>query len=146
MTKSEKPGPHKRKRVGSKVRLALSEKRKNLVQHLDQLLASRTRLVDVIKNQPIEIIRAPDGLKIKVRSCDPMVDQMDWDNEREIARVTYEICKIDELLNPVKGRPRDSMYESAFQDQQVDPNITVAELAQKYFPCTFPVANISRSQ
>jgi len=66
-----------------------------------------------------------------------VMDRADWDNEREITRLQYEIRKIDELLHPPTGRPRGSEYERAFREKQGNPTLTNRDLARKYFPICF---------
>jgi hypothetical protein len=138
VSKRKKSSQTRRNRVGSKARQALLEERKQLSEHHNQLVEQRSRFVSAIEGRPIEMIRTPDGSEIKVRCSDPMIDRMDWDNEREIAYLKYKIRKIEELLNPARGRPRESIYELAFRDQHFDPSLTVAHLAEKYLPIYFP--------
>jgi hypothetical protein len=127
-----------RQRVGSKVRAQLLQMRDTLSEQLESRIKERTRLLHLTNNAPTEVIQRPDGSRIKVRSIDPMTDRIDWDNERELARLGYEIQRIDELLSPTRGRPPEPIYEYALQDQQLDPNLTITDLARKYLPCYFP--------
>jgi hypothetical protein len=127
-----------RQRVGSKVHAQLLQMRNKLREQLESRIKERTHFLHLIENASTEVIQRPDGSRIKVRSIDPMTDRMDWDNERGIARVGYEIQRIDELLSPTRGRPPEPIYECALQDQQLDRNLTVADLARKYLPGYFP--------
>jgi hypothetical protein len=136
--KRKKLSQSARKRVGSKVRLALFKKKNELGQRLIQLMEHRSRLVNVITSEPVTGIITPDGSVIKARLIDPIVDRMDRDNEREIGRVQYEISKLDQLLSPPRGRAREPIYEAAFQDKNANPSLTVLELAQKYLQEYFP--------
>lgn len=109
-----------------------------MTDRLHELLKNRAQFVKEMERQPITTVRTLDGSEVKVRPIDPITDRMDWDNEREIARVRYEIHKVDELLHPTKGRPREPIYESALRDLGANPSLTIADLARTYLPAYFP--------
>jgi hypothetical protein len=96
----------KGRRLGDKARLRLVEDRDLLIQRINALKEQDSLIRERIENQPIEEIRRPDGLLLKVRAVDPMTDRLYDDIGREINRCKYELSKVNFLLFPPRGRPR----------------------------------------
>ena len=60
------------------------------------------------------------------------------DLNREIGRLRYELGKVQFLLSPPKGRPRERIYEQALREKLNDSELTTRQLAERCFPYYFP--------
>lgn len=50
----------------------------------------------------------------------------------------HNIREIEFLLSPPKGRERELIYQQAQRDRESNPQLTVRQLAEKYFPHYLP--------
>jgi len=96
----------KTRRLGDVARRRLIEDRDRLIQRINALKEQDSAIRKRIESQPIEEIRRPDGLLLKVRAVDPMTDRLYDDIGREINGCEYELNKLNSLLFPPMGRPR----------------------------------------
>ena len=138
MTRHRKQNNSGRKRLGSWAKKALENERPFLVQRLEDLYKNRERFRRQIEKAPVYTMTRPDGLQVKVRDLDYVTDRLNEDNERAIDQAQYELSKIEFLLTPPSGRPREPIYDQALRDRENDPSLSIPRLAQKYFPHYFP--------
>jgi hypothetical protein len=128
-----------RKRVGSKVHVALLKDKSRLLNLLDEMAEQAQEYQARRETWPIKDHQLSSGRKVKVRVIEnPVIDRMDDDLCAEMNRLRYEIEKIDRLLNPPTGRPREEVYDQALQDLLSDPTLAIPELAKRYYPNFFP--------
>jgi hypothetical protein len=128
-----------RKRVGSKVHLALLENKNRLLNLLDEMAVQAQEYEAGRNTWPIKEHQISSGKIVKVRVIeDPILDRMNDDLCREMNWLSYEVEKIDRLLNPPTSRPRETIYDQALLDLQSDLALTIPVLAEKYYPNYFP--------
>jgi hypothetical protein len=60
------------------------------------------------------------------------------DLNRQIGWLRYELGKVQFLLSPPKGRPRERIYDRALSEKSNNPELTTRQLAERYFPKYFP--------
>jgi hypothetical protein len=81
------------------------------------------------------------GIIIKFNQVD-MSNSMEVRNyhdlNREIGRLQRDLTRIEFLLSPPKGRPREGIYDQALSEKLDEPKLSNRQLAELHFSLYFP--------
>jgi hypothetical protein len=135
-------------RPSSQAILALEKDRETLKKQIQSLSESVRDLPPGIEKAPAEGSFLKDGKPIiailingkptRVLLSDPVAYRKYEDSQRQIGQLQYDLSKIEFLLSPPKGRPREGIYDQALNEKLDVPELSTRQLAERHFPLYFP--------
>jgi hypothetical protein len=133
---------HKRSpRLRSLARSILQAQKDTLVEEIVSLSEKRDALRTKLAKEGTSLPFLDYGLIIKSNQVDlsnALEVRNYHDLSREIGRLQRDLSKMEFLLTPPKGRPREGIYDQALIEKLAEPKLSIRHLAVRYFPRYFP--------